>query len=99
VSATLDVTPPRTPELEVVTTRRYPMAARDASDIVKIDDPAERARRATTAIAELTARVQQLSEVRRDAVAELRRTYTQREVAARLGISQARVNQLEHEQH
>lgn len=93
--ALLATAPPSLMESEVIGPC-YAMSALDATHILKIDDPAERARCATDAISDLMAQVHQLSDVRRNAVAELRRTHTQREVAAILAISQARVNQLDH---
>lgn len=64
--------------------------------IKRIHDPVDRSRAATDAITTILAEVGLIAGFRRAAVHELRGEMTQREVADVLGISQARVAQIEH---
>lgn len=65
--------------------------------IEAVHDPVLRSRAATEAITAAAELIADLSRIRRAAVAQLReRDMTQREVADALGISQARVAQIEH---
>ncbi len=67
----------------------------DLDSLRAIADPAIRARCAAAAIAPLTTTVSELSAVVRDAVREMRETRSLAQVAAELGVSRGRVQQLE----
>jgi DNA-directed RNA polymerase specialized sigma24 family protein len=61
----------------------------------EMDDPSERARRASQLVTEYQQVAAELSRIRREAIEELIRLgWTQREVAKLLGMTRARVGQL-----
>lgn len=67
----------------------------DPQQLRAIPDPVARVRAVNDAIAQVTALRTELAAVSREAVQEMRRTMSLAEVAAALGVSRGRVQQLE----
>lgn len=72
------------------------MISIDVDSIREIEDPTERARATREVLAVLARETLALSHMLTDAVRDLRKTMTARQIAALLGISSARVIQIEH---